>query len=133
MYTRKILGGKIGLVFYDVTTLYFECDYGDELRCAGFSKDGKQKGVSLSVDKVLSIAKTITTVKVKPQVQQIPVKNYDIDAETTTGRAYAMCQLLAHVRWRFLRVPHSRSQEKDSISDSEISELLLEIDDIDLD
>jgi len=40
-HTRKILGGKIGLVFYDVTTLYFECDYGDELRATGFSKDGK--------------------------------------------------------------------------------------------
>jgi hypothetical protein len=23
-HTRKILGGQIGLVFYDVTTLYFE-------------------------------------------------------------------------------------------------------------
>jgi transposase len=40
-HTRKILGGNIGLVFYDVTTLYFESDYGDELRQAGFSKDGK--------------------------------------------------------------------------------------------
>ena len=40
-HTRKILGGKIGIVFYDVTTLYFETDYGDELRKAGFSKDGK--------------------------------------------------------------------------------------------
>jgi transposase len=40
-HTRKILGGKIGLVFYDVTTLYFETDYGDELRKPGFSKDGK--------------------------------------------------------------------------------------------
>lgn len=29
------------MVFYDVTTLYFESDYGDELRTAGFSKDGK--------------------------------------------------------------------------------------------
>jgi len=35
------LGGTIGLVFYDVTTLYFETDYGDELRKTGFSKDGK--------------------------------------------------------------------------------------------
>jgi hypothetical protein len=42
-HTKKILGGKIGLVFYDVTTLYFETDYGDELRCTGFSKDGKHK------------------------------------------------------------------------------------------
>ena len=40
-HTRKILGGKIGLLFYDVTTLYFETDYGDELRETGFSKDGK--------------------------------------------------------------------------------------------
>jgi transposase len=40
-HTRKILGGKIGIVFYDVTTLYFETDYGDELRKTGFSKDGK--------------------------------------------------------------------------------------------
>jgi len=40
-HTRKILGGSIGLVFYDVTTLYFETDYGDDLRKTGFSKDGK--------------------------------------------------------------------------------------------
>jgi transposase len=40
-HTRKIPGGKIGLVFYDVTTLYFETDYGDELRRPGFSKDCK--------------------------------------------------------------------------------------------
>jgi transposase len=40
-HTQKVLGGKIGLVFYDVTALYFEADYGDELRKTGFSKDGK--------------------------------------------------------------------------------------------
>jgi transposase len=40
-HTQKILGGKIGLVFYDVTTLYFETDYSDDLRATGFSKDGK--------------------------------------------------------------------------------------------
>jgi transposase len=40
-HTRKILGGKIGLVFYDVTTLYFETDESDTLREKGFSKDGK--------------------------------------------------------------------------------------------
>jgi hypothetical protein len=40
-HTRKVLGGKIGLVFYDVTTLYFETDYSDDLREKGFSKDGK--------------------------------------------------------------------------------------------
>lgn len=40
-HTRRILDGKIGLLFYDVTTLYFDADYGDELRETGFSKDGK--------------------------------------------------------------------------------------------
>lgn len=40
-HTRKILGGRIGLVFYDVSTLYFESDLTDELREKGWSKDGK--------------------------------------------------------------------------------------------
>jgi transposase len=40
-HTKKILGKKIGLMFYDVTTLYFEADYGDDFREQGFSKDGK--------------------------------------------------------------------------------------------
>lgn len=40
-HTRKVLGGEIGVVFYDVTTLYFETDIQDSLRKTGFSKDGK--------------------------------------------------------------------------------------------
>jgi transposase len=40
-HTRKILGGSIGLVFYDVTTLYFESENGDDFRTQGYSKDGK--------------------------------------------------------------------------------------------
>ena len=40
-HTRKIFGGKIGLMFYDVTTLYFETSQTDVLREPGFSKDGK--------------------------------------------------------------------------------------------
>ncbi|MDR0749319.1 MAG: IS1634 family transposase [Tannerellaceae bacterium] len=40
-HTRKVLGWHIGLVFYDVTTLYFESNYGDGLREKGYSKDGK--------------------------------------------------------------------------------------------
>lgn len=40
-HTRKILGGRIGIVFYDVTTLYFETAKEDGLRSPGFSKDGK--------------------------------------------------------------------------------------------
>src|SRR5690625_3571236 len=41
LHTKKVLGNKIGLLFYDVTTLYFETDKKDELREKGFSKDGK--------------------------------------------------------------------------------------------
>ena len=42
-HTMDVLGGRVGLVFYDVTTLYFESapDPSDELRQNGFSKDGK--------------------------------------------------------------------------------------------
>ena len=40
-HTRKIFGDKIGLMFYDVTTLYFETSQTDALREPGFSKDGK--------------------------------------------------------------------------------------------
>jgi transposase len=40
-HTRKVLGGSIGVVFYDVTTLYFETDEDDGLRKKGWSKDGK--------------------------------------------------------------------------------------------
>lgn len=40
-HTRRLLGGRIGIVFYDVTTLYFETAREDALRSSGFSKDGK--------------------------------------------------------------------------------------------
>lgn len=40
-YTKKILKGIISVVFYDLTTLYFEAEDEDDLRKIGFSKDGK--------------------------------------------------------------------------------------------
>jgi len=40
-HTLKILEGKVSIVFYDMTTLYFEASDEDDLRKAGFSKDGK--------------------------------------------------------------------------------------------
>ena len=42
-HTRKILGESISIVFYDVTTIYFEIDQEDELRKTGFSKEGKHQ------------------------------------------------------------------------------------------
>jgi len=40
-HTRQIMEQKIEVVFYDMTTLYFEAAEEDELRKTGFSKDGK--------------------------------------------------------------------------------------------
>ncbi|ASB50222.1 transposase [Alkalitalea saponilacus] len=42
-YTKKVLGGNIGIVFYDMTTIYFESDHNDEFRETGFSKEGKHQ------------------------------------------------------------------------------------------
>ncbi len=40
-HTKYVLGGDISVVFYDMTTLYFEASDEDDLRRTGFSKDGK--------------------------------------------------------------------------------------------
>lgn len=40
-HTKKVTGGSVEVVFYDMTTLYFEAAEEDDLRKAGFSKDGK--------------------------------------------------------------------------------------------
>lgn len=42
-HTRHVLRGKIAVAFYDMTTLYFEASEEDDLRKAGFSKDGKHQ------------------------------------------------------------------------------------------
>lgn len=40
-HTRKVLGGRIGIVFYDVTTLYFETARQDMLRSLGFPRTAR--------------------------------------------------------------------------------------------
>ena len=42
-HTVSVLGDSPKIVFYDVTTLYFEIEQEDELRKTGFSKDGKHQ------------------------------------------------------------------------------------------
>lgn len=42
-HTQAVLGGTISVVFYDMTTLYFEASDEDDLRKTGFSKDGKHQ------------------------------------------------------------------------------------------
>ena len=54
-HTRQILGGHIGVLFYDVTTLYFEADYEDELRKTGFSKEGRHKNPQIILGLLVSI------------------------------------------------------------------------------
>ncbi len=40
-HTKRVLNDNISVVFYDMTTLYFEASDEDDLRKTGFSKDGK--------------------------------------------------------------------------------------------
>lgn len=54
-HTRKILGGHIGVLFYDVTTLYFEADYEDDLRKPGFSKEGRHKNPQVILGLLVSL------------------------------------------------------------------------------
>ncbi len=53
-HTKKILGGKVNIVFYDVTTLYFEIDSEDELRKTGFSKEGKHQNPQIMLGLLVS-------------------------------------------------------------------------------
>lgn len=54
-HSCSILGGKVSIVFYDVTTLYFEIDDEDELRKTGFSKEGKHQNPQIILGLLVSI------------------------------------------------------------------------------
>lgn len=54
-HTLKILGNTISIIFYDVTTLYFEIDEEDELRKTGFSKEGKHQNPQIILGLLVSI------------------------------------------------------------------------------
>ncbi|MBK7128750.1 MAG: IS1634 family transposase [Crocinitomicaceae bacterium] len=53
-HTLKILNNQISVVFYDVTTLYFEIDQEDELRKTGFSKEGKHQNPQIVLGLLVS-------------------------------------------------------------------------------
>ena len=42
-HTKRVSGGQINIVFYDMTTLHFEASDEDDLRKTGFSKTGKHQ------------------------------------------------------------------------------------------
>ena len=54
-HTLKILNNKISVVFYDVTTLYFQTDDEDEIRKRGFSKEGKHQNPQIVLGLLVSI------------------------------------------------------------------------------
>lgn len=54
-HTLHILKNKISVVFYDVTTLYFEIDDEDDLRRTGFSKDGKHQNPQIVLGLLVSV------------------------------------------------------------------------------
>lgn len=54
-HTRKVLGGFISVVFYDVTTLYFQIDDEDEIRKRGFSKEGKHQNPQIVLGLLVGI------------------------------------------------------------------------------
>jgi len=53
-HTLQILPHGISVVFYDVTTIYFETDYGDDFRKTGFSKEGKHQNPQIVLGLLVS-------------------------------------------------------------------------------
>ncbi len=53
-HSKKILDNEINIVFYDVTTVYFEIDNEDELRRTGFSKEGKHQNPQIVLGLLVS-------------------------------------------------------------------------------
>lgn len=55
-HTLKVLNQELSIVFYDVTTLYFETADEDDFRKRGFSKDGKHQQPQILLGLLVSIA-----------------------------------------------------------------------------
>ena len=53
-HTKKVLKGKLSVIFYDMTTLYFETDQEDFIRKKGFSKDGKHQNPQIKLGIVVA-------------------------------------------------------------------------------
>jgi transposase len=53
-YTKTLLKGNVGVVFYDMTTLYFEASVEDDYRIPGFNKDGKHQQPQIMIGLLVS-------------------------------------------------------------------------------
>ena len=54
-HTLQLLNNKISIVFYDMTTLYFEASDEDDLRKTGFSKDGKHQNPQIYLGLLVTV------------------------------------------------------------------------------
>ena len=54
-HTLRLHGNSISIVFYDMTTLYFEASDEDDLRKTGFSKEGKHQNPQIYLGLLVSI------------------------------------------------------------------------------
>lgn len=54
-HTLKSMRGEITVVFYDMTTIYFEASDEDDLRKTGFSKDGKHSNPQIYLGLLVSL------------------------------------------------------------------------------
>lgn len=53
-HTLKVLNNEISVVFYDVTTIYFQADNEDEIRKRGFSKEGRHQNPQIVLGLLVS-------------------------------------------------------------------------------
>ncbi|MEO6328420.1 MAG: transposase, partial [Ginsengibacter sp.] len=54
-HTLQLLNNDVSIVFYDMTTLYFEASDEDDLRKTGFSKDGKHQNPQIFLGLLVSL------------------------------------------------------------------------------
>jgi len=101
-HTKNLLKGKIGVVFYDMTTLYFEASEEDDFRIPGFSKDGKHQQPQIMIGLLVSshgypIGYKIFEGNTSETKTLIPIleafqKKFDIDKPTIVADAALLSQ-----------------------------------------
>jgi transposase len=70
--TASLFENKIDVVFFDVTTLYFESIQSDELRAFGYSKDQKFQSVQVVLALATKVVPSVNTAKAAFQLSSTP-------------------------------------------------------------
>lgn len=131
-HTLKVLPQGIQVVFYDVTTIYFETDYEDDFRKTGFSKEGKHQNPQIVLGLLVSeggypLAYDIFEGKQYEGHTMLPIinsfrakyklKNLVIVADSGLLSKANIDDLIAH-RYEFIlgaRIKNEKQQIKDKI------------------